>query len=81
MRIVHFFEFLQLPVIICLKDHLDQGIFRPGPDKGLIRFASESQVYGTDYDRFARSGFSGQNIEAIRKGDLFLLNKSQILNM
>ena len=38
-------------------------------------------VYGSDNDGFSCARLSGQNIEAIRKGDLFLLDQSQILNM
>lgn len=64
-----------------LKHGADKGLGCAGTDQIPAGALAQHRPHGIDYDGFPRAGFSGQGIETAVKGDVRLLNDSDILNM
>ena len=78
---IHCLQLLSLAFVVNTKKKLHKRKIRPGPDQTLIRLRAECKIDGAKKDGFSGSGFTGQNVQSILKGNLFLFDECQIFHM
>ena len=72
---------LPLPVIVHAKDQLHQCILCAGSYQTPVCLGTQCQIHRAQQNGLTGAGFSGQNVQTIRKGQLLLLDQCQVFHM